>query len=104
LPLHEPSDPYFAKDKTNVFQVADVSALLDMGHGVSLQRRGVSSGVHNQELTFTSRITNPSVTAQVMVAALRAVLKQKPGSYVMLDLPLLDFLPGERSALIKELC
>lgn len=98
------SDPYFAKDKTKVIQVESVSSLLDMGHGVSLQRRGVSSGVHNQVLEFSSRITNPAVTAQVMVSSLRACLKQKPGSYVLLDLPLLDFLPGERSQLIKKLC
>lgn len=98
------SDPYFIKDKTTVIQVQDVSSLLDVGHGVSLQRRGVSCGVHNQYLEFTSRITNPAVTAQVMVSALRAVLKQQPGAYVMLDLPLLDFLPGERQQLIKELC
>lgn len=98
------SDPYFSKDKTTVVQVDDVSSLLDMGHGVLLQRRGVSSGVHNQCLEFVSRITNPAVTAQVMVASLRAVLKQNPGAYVMLDMPLLDYLPGERLQLIKELC
>jgi len=98
------ADPYFSKDKTHVFMVEDVSSLLDMGHGVCMQRRGVSSGVHNQLLEFTSRITNPAVTAQVMVSALRAALRQRPGAYVMLDLPLLDFLPGERFQLIKELC
>lgn len=98
------SDPYFVKDKTTVIQVQDVSSLLDVGHGVSLQRRGVASGVHNQYFEYTSKITNPAVTAQVMVSSLRAVLKQKPGAYVLLDLPLLDFLPGEREQLIKALC
>lgn len=98
------SDPYFIKDKTTVTQVQDVSSLLDMGHGVSLQRRGVASGVHNQQFEFTSNITNPAVTAQVMVSSLRAALKQKPGAYVLLDLPLLDFLPGDRQQLIRELC
>jgi diaminopimelate dehydrogenase len=98
------SDPYFSKDKTTVIQVTDVSSLLDIGHGVNLQRRGASSGVHNQFLEFNSRLTNPAVTAQVMVSSLRAALRQKPGSYVMLDLPLLDFLPGDRFQLIKELC
>lgn len=98
------SDPYFINDKTTVTHVQDVSSLLDMGHGVSLQRRGVASGVHNQYLEFTSSITNPAVTAQVMVSSLRAALRQKPGAYVLLDLPLLDFLPGGREQLIKELC
>lgn len=98
------SDPYFVKDKTTVIQVQDVSSLLDVGHGVFLERRGVASGVHNQYFEFTSKITNPAVTAQVMVSSLRAVLRQKPGAYVLLDLPLLDFLPGEREQLIKALC
>lgn len=98
------TDPYFVNDKTTVTQVPDISSLVDLGHGVSLQRKGVSSGVHNQRLEFTSQITNPAVTAQIMVSALRAVLKQDPGSYLMLDLPLLDYLPGERIQLIKELC
>lgn len=98
------SDPYFAKDKTTVNQVGSVSSLLDMGHGVSLQRRGAASKVHNQVLEFTSRVANPAVTAQVMVSALRAALKQQPGSYVMLDIPLLDFLPESREQAILRLC
>lgn len=98
------ADPYFSKDKTNVIQVEDVSSLLDMGHGVNLQRRGVSSGIHNQFLEFNSRLTNPAVTAQVMVSSLRAALRQQSGSYVMLELPVLDFLAGDRRQLIKELC
>ena len=98
------SDPYFCKDKTTVTQVDDVSSLLDMGHGVNLQRRGVSSGVHNQFLEFNSRVSNPAVTAQVMVSALRAALKQQPGSYIMLDIPLVDFLPVSREQAIMKLC
>lgn len=97
-------DPYFINDSTTVTQVADVSVLLDVGHGAHISRRGVASGVHNQQLDFSSRITNPAVTAQVLVCSLRAALRQKPGAYVLLDLPLLDFLPGERGQLIKELC
>lgn len=98
------SDPYFIGDSTTVTQVEDVSSLLDTGHGVKLSRQGVSSGVHNQCLEFKTRITNPAVTAQVLVSSLRAALRQQPGAYVLLDLPLLDFLPGEREQLIKELC
>ncbi|MTI94039.1 MAG: diaminopimelate dehydrogenase [Firmicutes bacterium] len=98
------TDPYFINDKTTVSQVERVSDLLDMGHGVHMQRHGVASGVHNQCLDYSCRITNPAVTAQVMVAGLRGALRQQPGAYVMLDLPLLDFLPGERKQVIKELC
>ena len=36
------SDAYFVNDETHVKQVPSVDALLDMGHGVNLTRKGVS--------------------------------------------------------------
>ena len=41
-------DDYFAHDETHVMQVEDVNALLDMGHGVNLTRKGVSGKTQNQ--------------------------------------------------------
>jgi len=38
-----------------------------------------------------------------MVSAARAALRQKSGSYTMLEIPLLDFLPGDRDALLHRL-
>jgi len=98
------TDNYFRHDKTKIIQVEDVAALQDMGHGVHIQRLGVASGVHNQVMDYKFRVTNPAVTAQVMVAGLRGALRQKPGSYVMMGLSPLDMLPGPREKLIKELC
>lgn len=98
------ANPYFATDKTTITQVDKVEDLLDMGHGVHIQRHGVASGVHNQTLEYSCRITNPSVTAQIMVAALRGALRQSPGAYVLLDMPLMHMLPGERERLVKQLC
>ncbi len=36
------ADPYFVHDETHVMQVESVDALLDMGHGVNLTRKGGS--------------------------------------------------------------
>ena len=96
-------DPYFSQDETHVFSVDSVRELMDVGHGVYMERKGVSGSTHNQHLTWEMRINNPALTSQVMVAAARAVVKQKPGAYTMLQIPLLDFLPGDPDELIRRL-
>ncbi|HEX6988605.1 MAG TPA: diaminopimelate dehydrogenase [Bacillota bacterium] len=97
------NDPYFAKDDTRVEQVDRVADLIDMGHGVRIERRGVSGRTHNQRFAFEMSIQNPALTAQVMVAAARASLRQAPGAYTMLEIPVVDFLPGEREAWLSRL-
>jgi len=67
-------DPYFAKDRTYVFEVDDVPALKDMGHGVLMERNGVSGVTHNQSMKFQLKVNNPALTAQVMVSAARAAM------------------------------
>lgn len=96
-------DPYFMKDETWIFQVEDVKQLIDMGHGVIIERKGVSGGTHNQLLKFEMRINNPALTSQIMVNAARASLRQKPGAYTMLEIPIIDFLYGDKYDLIKNL-
>lgn len=96
-------DPYFSKDETHVFSVDSVRDLMDMGHGVYMERKGVSGSTHNQHFTWEMRINNPALTSQVMVAAARAAVKQRPGAYTMLQIPLLDFLPGDPDELIRRL-
>ena len=73
------ADPYFANDETHVQVVDSVDDLNDVGHGVNMVRKGVSGRTHNQMLEFNMKINNPALTAQVLVAAARACLKQKPG-------------------------
>ncbi|HBT18201.1 MAG TPA: diaminopimelate dehydrogenase [Firmicutes bacterium] len=97
------TDPYFSKDETVVNLVSKVDDLVDMGHGVVLERKGVSGSTHNQLLKFEMKVNNPALTAQVMVASARAGFKQKPGCYTMIEIPLIDYLYGERDSLIKTL-
>lgn len=97
------ADPYFASDETHVFQVESVDALNDVGHGVNLVRKGVSGKTHNQLFEFNMTINNPALTAQVLVNVARASLKQQPGAYTMIELPVIDMLPGDKEDIIRHL-
>ncbi len=97
------SDPYFVNDETHVVQVADVAQLIDRGHGVVIERKGVSGKTQNQLFKYEMRINNPALTSQVMVAAARAAVRQQPGAYTLIEIPIIDFLYGERDELIGRL-
>lgn len=97
------ADPYFANDETHVFQVESVDALNDVGHGVNLVRKGVSGKTHNQLFEFNMKINNPALTSQVLVNAARASMRQKPGAYTMIEIPVIDYLPGDRENIIRHL-
>lgn len=97
------ADPYFINDETHVILVPSVDDVIDMGHGVNLVRKGVSGITHNQHFEFNMSINNPALTGQVLVAAARATLKQRPGCYTMIEVPVIDFLPGSREEIIAHL-
>lgn len=97
------ADDYFAHDETHVNQVDCVDSLKDMGHGVNMVRKGVSGTTQNQLLDFNMRINNPALTAQVLVASARAAMKQRPGAYTMIEVPVIDYIYGDRETLIKKL-
>ena len=97
------TDTYFIKDNTVVKQVDDVDALIDMGHGVLMERKGVSGATHNQLFEYRMKINNPALTAQIMVACSRAAMRQQPGAYTMPEIPVIDLLPDDREVLIKKL-
>jgi len=97
------SDDYFIHDETHVIQVDDVQQLLDMGHGVKMERKGVSGKTQNQLLELKMNINNPALTAQILVCAARASQKQKPGCYTLIEIPVIDLLYGEKEQLIKTL-
>ena len=97
------ADPYFVNDETHIQQVDSVDALNDVGHGVNLVRKGVSGTTHNQLFEFNMKINNPALTAQVLVNVARASLKQQPGAYTMIEIPVIDMLEGDKETLIRHL-
>lgn len=97
------ADAYFVNDETHVIQVPSVDALLDMGHGVNLTRKGVSGKTQNQLFEFNMRINNPALTAQVLICVARASMRQQPGCYTMVEIPVIDLLPGDREEWIAHL-
>ena len=86
-----------------MFQVESVDDVRDMGHGVHLVRKGVSGKTQNQRFEFNMQINNPALTAQVLVGVARASLRQQPGCYTMIELPVVDLLPGDREQYIAHL-
>ncbi|WP_071145554.1 diaminopimelate dehydrogenase [Bacteroides ihuae] len=97
------ADAYFVNDDTHITQVPCVDDLLDMGHGVNLTRKGVSGKTQNQLFEFNMKINNPALTAQILVCVARASMKQQPGCYTMIELPVIDLLYGDRENLIAHL-
>ncbi len=97
------ADPYFVNDETHVVEVPCVEDVIDMGHGVNLTRKGVSGTTQNQLFEFNMRINNPALTGQVLVCAARASMRQRPGCYTMVEVPVIDFLDGDREELIAHL-
>ena len=97
------ADPYFSHDETHVTQVSSVDDLNDVGHGVNLVRKGVSGKTHNQHFEFDMSINNPALTGQVLVMVARAAVRQAPGCYTMIEIPVIDMLAGDRETLIRSL-
>ena len=97
------ADPYFAHDETHVFAVESVDDVRDMGHGVHMVRKGVSGKTQNQRFEFNMSINNPALTGQVLVNVARASMRQQPGCYTMIEIPVVDLLPGDRADLVQQL-
>lgn len=97
------ADPYFVHDETTVKLVPSVEAINTARHGVNLVREGVSGKTPDQNIVFDMKINNPALTGQMLVGAARASMRQAPGCYTMIEVPVIDYLPGEREELIKKL-
>jgi diaminopimelate dehydrogenase len=82
------ADPLYFDLETLVLPVDSVAALEDEGHGVVLERWGTSGGKAHQRFLLEGRFDFPSITAQVMVAAARALPALAPGAHHLADLPL----------------
>jgi diaminopimelate dehydrogenase len=96
-------DPYFIKNETVVIEVKDISRLMSVSHSVVLERNGVSGTTHNQMFKYECKANNPALTSQIMVSSARAVTRQEPGCYTVIDIPIKDFLSEDRDSLINSL-
>ncbi len=96
-------DPYFIKDDVRVFQVPDVTPLVDTGHAIQVFRKGGACGIDNQLLRFETTFHNPASTAQVLVSCARAATRLSPGAHTMLEVPLGYFLPASLDELSQRL-
>ena len=66
----------------------------------ALQHRRVRVGTRVAHLLERLRQRR---SAQVLVSVARASLKQQPGAYTLIELPIIDMLYGEKESLIKRL-
>ncbi len=97
------NDSYFINDETHVFEVNDINELRDMGHGVEMDRKGSSGSTQNQLFSYVMHVNNPALTAQMLVSAARATMKQQPGAYTLIEIPVIDLLPGNKDEWIGKL-
>lgn len=97
------ADDYFAHDELHVIPVDSVDDCKDMGHGVLIERKGVSGKTQNQLFEFRMHINNPALTAQVLTSCARAVVKQRPGCYTLPEIAPMDLLAGDKETLIRSL-
>lgn len=98
------NDPYFTEDQTTVKLVEDVSKLIDMGHGVKIDRWGCSGGnFHDQRFQFNIRVNNPALTAQMMTVSARASFSQEPGAYTLPEIPIIDLLERDSKSLVEDM-
>lgn len=97
------ADDYFAHDETHVIETTDVNALRDLGHGVHIERKATCGVTPNQLFNYEMRISNPALTAQMLVNAARAVTKQAPGCYTLIEIPPVDLLAISKDEAIATL-
>jgi len=104
IELNIKKNKYFFYDITYIIETDDITKLVDNGHSVVIERKGAASQAGNQRFTFESTVTNPAVTAQIMVGAARAAMKQLPGNYLLPEIAPIDLLEGDdREALLRKL-
>jgi diaminopimelate dehydrogenase len=95
------ADPLFLGEETVVLPVASVAALEEEGHGIVLERWGEAGGVGHQRLLFEARFDQPALTAEVMLAAARAVPALPPGAHTLHDIAASQLF-GTHSAAARE--
>jgi diaminopimelate dehydrogenase len=74
------SDPLFAGEETEVFEMADL-APLEASSGLVIERRGTAAAGEHQSLSLDARFDVWTFAARVMLDAARAVPAQRPGAH-----------------------
>jgi diaminopimelate dehydrogenase len=82
------ADPLFLQEDTQVFPVVSLAELEQEGRGVVLDRRGPPGRLGHHHLLLEVRLDDTVLTAQVMVAAARALSQLDPGAYFLPEIPL----------------
>lgn len=90
------ADPLFLREDTQVFPVESLAELEQAGRGVVLDRRGPPGRLGHHHLLLEARLDDTVLTAQVMVAAARALPQLDPGAYFITEIPLSQMW-GERA-------
>ena len=90
------ADPLFLGEETQVFPVESLASLEQEARGVVLDRRSSSQRLGRQHFVLEGRFDEAVVTAEVMLAAARALPDLAPGAYSLADVPL-SALWGERA-------
>jgi diaminopimelate dehydrogenase len=90
------ADPLFLGEETQVFPVESLASLEQEARGVVLDRRSSSQRLGRQHFVLEGRFDEVVVTAEVMLAAARALPDLDPGAYSLADIPL-SALWGERA-------
>lgn len=86
------ADDYFAHDPLELAVVDDITPYRNTGHGVSIEMQH-----QNTSAEFKMRVNNPETTGRILLACARAALRQQTaGAYTIVDLPLVNLLPGSR--------
>jgi diaminopimelate dehydrogenase len=90
------ADPLFLGEDTEVFPVESLAELEEAGRGVVLDRRGPPGRFGHQHLLLEARFDDAVLTAQVMLAAARALPQLEAGAHVLPEVPL-TAMWGERA-------
>ncbi len=90
------ADPLFLGEETHVFPVESLSGLEREGRGVVVERQGPPGPLAHQRLLLEARFEESVLTAQVMLAAARALPTLRPGAHFLSEIPL-TALWGDRA-------
>jgi len=90
------ADPLLLGEETQVFPLESLASLEQEGRGVVLDRRGSSQRLGRRHFVLEGRFDEAVVTAEVMLAAARALPDLDPGAYSLADIPL-SALWGEQA-------